>query len=88
MDDMLRTNRNLNRINVFYSVEASVHEPLVDRNISKDFFNISITMRRDSTIWQPYDKFVKFEKKDKENENVVWTEKSVSFWKLFTYLYF
>ena len=79
MDDMLKSNSNPNRLNVFYTIEALPHEPIVNRDIPKDFFNVSLTFRKDSTIYQPYDKFVKLKNKEKNNKKLTWSDKEVGF---------
>lgn len=48
----------------------------IDQNAPPDFFNISITFRRDSSIWIPYDIFEPIDYKNK-NPIETWTDKQV-----------
>lgn len=66
---------NPNRLNLFFTMES----PMTDNNLHgkcpQDFFNVTMTVRKDSTIWYPYDKFENIDNKTKNNE--IWTEKEV-----------
>uniref|UniRef100_A0AC34F5B5 Fucosyltransferase n=1 Tax=Panagrolaimus sp. ES5 TaxID=591445 RepID=A0AC34F5B5_9BILA len=69
--------QNPNRLNVFFSLEALPYEKISGRKYPPDFFNVSMTFRRNSTIWIPYNKFEAIKPEEKDNETLVWADKQV-----------
>ena len=78
MDALLLGNKNPNRLNIFYSRESPGGKPIPTRNVPKDFFNVTLTFRTDSTIYKPYDRFEKIQRNEKANSTFVWTDEQVS----------
>uniref|UniRef100_A0A914Y731 Fucosyltransferase n=1 Tax=Panagrolaimus superbus TaxID=310955 RepID=A0A914Y731_9BILA len=77
MDPILSANQKPERLNVFYALEAAANERISGRGIPKDFFNVTMTFRKDSTIWRPYDKFEKIRSKEAGNDRLVWTDEQI-----------
>uniref|UniRef100_A0A914YGS9 Fucosyltransferase n=1 Tax=Panagrolaimus superbus TaxID=310955 RepID=A0A914YGS9_9BILA len=73
MKDVMYSNTNLNRLNIYYSIEAFPHEKFRRKLFPKNFFNLSMSFRRDSTIWKPYDWFERIKPFEKNNPTLVWT---------------
>uniref|UniRef100_A0A914Q5Q6 Fucosyltransferase n=1 Tax=Panagrolaimus davidi TaxID=227884 RepID=A0A914Q5Q6_9BILA len=78
MDPILSSNSKPERLNVFYALEAAANEKISGRGIPKDFFNVTMTFRRDSTIWRPYDKFEKLRPKEMEDERYAWSDEQIN----------
>uniref|UniRef100_A0AC34FVF5 Fucosyltransferase n=1 Tax=Panagrolaimus sp. ES5 TaxID=591445 RepID=A0AC34FVF5_9BILA len=77
MDPILSSSKKPERLNVFYALEAAANERISGKKIPKDFFNVTMTFRKDSTIWRPYDKFEKIRAKEIGNERYVWTDQQI-----------
>uniref|UniRef100_A0A914QJ50 Fucosyltransferase n=1 Tax=Panagrolaimus davidi TaxID=227884 RepID=A0A914QJ50_9BILA len=77
MDSIISSNKTSNRINLFFSMEAEPNAQ-IPKNIPNDFFNLTMTYRKDSDFWIPYDEFVEIQSHEKNNENFVWTDKQVN----------
>ena len=78
MDRTLYSDKKPDRLNVFYSLEAAPNEGINHKRIPKDFFNVSMTFRKDSTIWRPYDKFEEIQPHEMGNKKLVWTDEEVN----------
>ena len=63
-----------NQMNVFFNQESPYHGTLY-KNVSSNFFNITMTYRSDSDVIIPYDKLELIDKITKEDE--IWTWKEV-----------
>uniref|UniRef100_A0A7E4VUV8 Fucosyltransferase n=1 Tax=Panagrellus redivivus TaxID=6233 RepID=A0A7E4VUV8_PANRE len=66
------------RLNVFYSMEASPNENIRGKHFPPDFFNVTMSFRRDSDIWQAYDKFESALPEDLGNPDVTWSDEAVN----------
>uniref|UniRef100_A0AC34FRH2 Fucosyltransferase n=1 Tax=Panagrolaimus sp. ES5 TaxID=591445 RepID=A0AC34FRH2_9BILA len=58
-------------------MEASPNEKISHKNIASNFFNISMTFRKTSTIWLPYNKFEEIKPEEKDNETLVWSDTQI-----------
>ena len=59
--------------------------PVKSRDIPPSFFNATMTFRRDSTIWKPYDKFDLIQENERDDPNLVWTEEQVRHFLIYCY---
>lgn len=66
---------NPNRLNVFFTLESSPYENILNKHYPMNFFNVSMTFRKDSNVWLPYDNFEKIDNETKNDE--IWTEKEI-----------
>uniref|UniRef100_A0A914YBJ2 Fucosyltransferase N-terminal domain-containing protein n=1 Tax=Panagrolaimus superbus TaxID=310955 RepID=A0A914YBJ2_9BILA len=73
MDSLLFSNINPTRLNLLFSMEAEPNAKL-SKEIPNNFFNLTLTYRKDSTVWRPYDKFEVIKVNEKDNETFVWSD--------------
>ena len=78
MDKELLGDVNPNRLNIFFSRESAGGRPVPTRDVPTDFFNVTLTFRRDSTIFKPYDRFIEIEDGERNNTDVVWSDEQVN----------
>ena len=64
-------------MNIFFSLESSPNEH-IQADVPENFFNLTMTFRRDSDIWIPYDTFEEIESDESsEVSDDIWTEEEV-----------